>query len=803
MFTARTPARAFNSSVIAAIAAYAIGLAGCGSSTSTVTSPSTLSKCSVTFDTQVPTVGAAGGNGSVTVKTERECQWTAQPDVAWLSITGSSSGQGDGAVQFRAAANADPVARTGGIMVNGQRAQVAQEAAECRFELGSPSASLPQTGSTGSIEVHASSSLCKWTASSSANWIAVTTASGTGNGTVGFTVAPTTGPTRSGTITIAGQSFTVTQSPGCAFDVSPLSHTVDQSGGPRTVNVTAGAGCAWTASSAEPWITLASGASGSGSGTVTLAVAATGGPPRWGTVSVAGQTVIITQGSGCTVGLSPDSQSMPSSGGSGTVAVSAGAGCAWTAVSTASWITVSSGSSGSGNGTVAFKVDATTGPGRTGAITIAGRTFTVNQGQGCTFSLPAGAATASAGGATGTFDVRTSDGCGWAAASNVGWVTITSGTTGSGNGSVGYTVAPNTGAQRTGTITAAGQPFSIVQDAGCSYSIAPPSQNVGSAGGPVSVAVTAPGGCAWTASSSAGWIGISSGASGSGNGTVQLVVAANADPERRGTVTIGGQTFTIVQASGCTYSLAPADQTVPAAGGSGSFNVTATGTCAWTATASAPWIGITSGASGSGPGTVQFSVALNPSAARTGTIIVGGQTFTINQESGCAATVAPDTIAEPAAGGSQTVNVTIAAGCAWTASSGAAWVTITVGASGSGNGTSQLDIQANTGPARAGLATVAGKPVTINQESGCTFTVAPASQSAPVGGGSGTTTVTTGAGCAWTAVSNVAWITISSGASGTGSGSVQVTVDANATGATRTGTITIANQTYTINQAGQ
>ena len=40
---------------------------------------------------------------------------------------------------------------------------------------------------------------------------------------------------------------------------------------------------------------------------------------------------------------------------------------------------------------------------------------------------------------------------------------------------------------------------------------------------------------------------------------------------------------------------------------------------------------ITSGASGSGNGTVAFTVAANPGASRNGTIVVAGQTFTITQ----------------------------------------------------------------------------------------------------------------------------------------------------------------------------
>ena len=80
----------------------------------------------------------------------------------------------------------------------------------------------------------------------------------------------------------------------------------------------------------------------------------------------------------------------------------------------------------------------------------------------------------------------------------------------------------------------------------------------------------------------------------------------------------------------CSYSLSPAAASAGAGGLSGNFNVTATAGCAWSATSNANWITITSGASGSGSASVGYSVAAT-SSARTGTVTVGGQTFTVTQ----------------------------------------------------------------------------------------------------------------------------------------------------------------------------
>ena len=60
--------------------------------------------------------------------------------------------------------------------------------------------------------------------------------------------------------------------------------------------------------------------------------------------------------------------------------VTAVAGCTWTAASNVPWISISSGTPGSGDGTVAFAVEMNgTGAPRSGTLTVAGQVFTVNQ----------------------------------------------------------------------------------------------------------------------------------------------------------------------------------------------------------------------------------------------------------------------------------------------------------------------------------------------------------------------------------------------------------------------------------------
>lgn len=84
---------------------------------------------------------------------------------------------------------------------------------------------------------------------------------------------------------------------------------------------------------------------------------------------------------------------------------------------------------------------------------------------------------------------------------------------------------------------------------------------------------------------------------------------------------------------------------------------------------------------------------------------------------------------------------------------------------------------------------------------GCTFTLSRTAVSAPATASTANVTVTTQAGCSWTASSGSSFVGITTGSSGTGTGSVTFSVGAN-TGAARTGTLTIAGQAVTVSQAG-
>lgn len=84
----------------------------------------------------------------------------------------------------------------------------------------------------------------------------------------------------------------------------------------------------------------------------------------------------------------------------------------------------------------------------------------------------------------------------------------------------------------------------------------------------------------------------------------------------------------------CTFTPSVASLNVPTKGGYFSVNVTAPQNCDYEAKSNVSWIKITNAAPLSGSGTVSFRVTLNPKITRSGTISIGGQTFTVTQSRG-------------------------------------------------------------------------------------------------------------------------------------------------------------------------
>jgi len=494
----------------------------------------------------------AGGDRTVHVAaTGTQCEWTAANDAHWITIAEGRQGRGNGAVAFHVEA-AGPVPRTGTLTIARQVVLIEQgpsEATDCRYSIGTTALSVGSSGGSRDVPVSTSAG-CAWTAESHAAWITITSGpTGTGPGVVRFRVTATDGPSRTGLVRIAGSVVTVEQSPGCASEVEPSAVSVPVAGGPGAISVRAGGGCGWSASTNTPWISITSGAKGSGDGRVEFTVAANSGPARAGSLEIAGRTVAVTQPAGCAYEVDRSAFSAPVAGGPGAISVRTGGGCGWSASTNTPWISITSGANGSGDGRVDFMVTANSGPARAGSLEIAGRTVAVTQPTGCTYSIaPSRQDVGGAGGPT-SVSIATAAACPWTATSSVNWITH-SPASGLGPGQVQLGVAANLSPPRTGTLTMAGQTLTVNQSSQCTYTLRPEHLTYDANGGNGAVLVIISGPCTWTAESGADWIRMVPGyTSGTGDGLVQFTVAPHSGAARSSNVTIAGQNILVTQSA--------------------------------------------------------------------------------------------------------------------------------------------------------------------------------------------------------------------------------------------------------------
>jgi hypothetical protein len=778
-----------------------------GSASNSVTAPGGIERCAVSLGGPSDPIAAGGGTGALSVSTARECQWTAASDVSWLALS-PVSGQGPSSISVSAAANRSTASRRSTVTVNGQRVDVMQEAATCQITVSPQALNVDSDGGTPSLSL-TTQDFCAWSASSRATWVTV---GGPGNGTgpagVSLIVAPNNGPARTAIVDVGGHEISVLQAAApveCTFVIAPPSVAVGAGGTTTTIIVTGPPACVWAAVTEAPWISVVGSSTGGGSGSVALQVATNSGPERTGQVTVAGRPLTVTQAAAapnCSYSVAPVTASAGATGGSLTFTVTAGSSCAWSAVSTTPWLTVSSNVNGAGNGPVTVQVAANPGGARTGQLLIAGSTVRVDQAAAapqppqCSFAIGPTAAQVPAAGGTTSTSVNTTAGCSWSASSAASWLVVTSGATGSGPGTVTFTADANTGSERTGTATAAGLTFTVTQPAAaCAFSINPSAHDAPAAGGKTTVAVSTAGGCAWSTTGAPAWVSVTNG-NGSGNGTVTLDMQPNGGAARAATILIAGESFTVNQAGGCSVGIDPAGHSAGAEAGTTTVTVTTSSGCAWSTTGVPSWITVTNG-SGSGNGIVSLAIQANSGPARSATLQIGGQSFTVNQEGGCSVAIAPATYSPGAGGGSTSVAVTTAGGCSWSTIGAPAWISVTDG-SGSGDGAVLLAVEPNYSPPRSATLSIGGQSFTVNQEGGCSFSIAPSGFAPGSEGGTTSVAVTTAGDCAWTTAGAPDWVTVTDG-SGTGSGSVSITVQPS-NGPARSATFTIAGQSFTVDQ---
>lgn len=322
----------------------------------------------------------------------------------------------------------------------------------------------------------------------------------------------------------------------------------------------------------------------------------------------------------------------------------------------------------------------------------------------------------------------------------------------------------------------------------CTYTLEPAVAQFGTAGGDGEFSLSTLSGCAWVASTSTPWIRITSGFSGSSDGTVRYNVEPhNGAAERTGTIEVAGEVFTVTQA-GCNYTLQPASRGIAQEGGTGSFQVLTTSNCPWTAVSNNSWITIVGNPFGTGNGTVQYSIAENVGQNRVGTITVAGRTFTISQSVCSYTLVSGAEESFGANGGSGTIEISTGEFCAWTVEKDATWITSVNPSSGIGSATISFSVTANTGIARSAVVRIGNLEVRINQDSveGCNFTITPTAMAFSNAGGEGRFQLSAPSGCSWemqavgTGNQPVSWLRVrTADRTGTGSREIRFTVDPN------------------------
>jgi uncharacterized repeat protein (TIGR03803 family) len=170
--------------------------------------------CTYTLNATNVSLTAKGGSKTVRVKANAtNCAWTAVSNDPFVTITSVSNGTGSGTVRYVVPGNTNTVPLSGTMTIAGQTFTVNQVAGGCTYKLSPQTGRIKSAGGTFAVKVRPSLNDCDWTAVSNDGFITITNGnSGTGTGRVSCMVAPNaTTNTLVGTMTIAGQTFTLRQ----------------------------------------------------------------------------------------------------------------------------------------------------------------------------------------------------------------------------------------------------------------------------------------------------------------------------------------------------------------------------------------------------------------------------------------------------------------------------------------------------------------------------------------------------------------------------------------------------------------
>jgi len=586
------------------------------------------------------TFDKAGGAASVI--TGGSGEWSAWTDSAWITLSRANGEAGVSCI-YAVGANFSADMRMGRIYIEDKVFTVTQTGYE--GAISPASAEWDCVGGSGEIAVAVDAGVA-WTAVANVDWIVVEPRSGRSSGTVAYrVVAYDETPTRSGSVTVAGQTFTVTQT-GVDVTLSPMEKTLDWRANAFEVIVGALATTQWTPIPEVSWLSVVD--SGYGYGNSAILVAVGENPSaleRVGTVAVGSKRVTVTQlgTTSLTLELTPTEATASAVGAYGNIAVYGTPEAAWTAEPTVEWITISSGASGAGNGNIKYivmanplleertgRIKVTMTPGAAGGPVLEA-VHTVRQGVIEPMVAPSEVSFRASGGSTNV-QLTVAENTQWTATSNDSWLKLTSASSSAGSAKISFDAAANPSTEaRSGSLTIAGKTVNVTQ-AGLWSRLNYDGKVFGTGSDSGFIDVQVEGDGTWTASSDASWLTLMD-TNGHGSASIMFVVDDynTAVASRTATVTIAGKTVEITQ-RGYELSIDPAVADLTSNAGAGEIGITAPIDAVWEAIVTVDWIRLVGETTGLGNGTLRYTVTDNMTGElRTGKIIISGQEYTVTQ----------------------------------------------------------------------------------------------------------------------------------------------------------------------------
>lgn len=221
----------------AAAGARNVVITAADSSTITLTNGFTITQappCSYSVSPQSVTMGSGGGSGSFVVNTSSpQCAWTLGTAPGWIGATAAAP-----VVKYTVQANGSSSERAGVIPVIANNAVQATftinegGVTTCTYAINYNGYTFPASGGSTTVQVTAPGG-CAWSVTGNPGWLGFPNGtSGSGNGSVTITAQANSGGPRSGSLSIAGKPFSVSQAAGGACGALDVSAQIRVTQGP-------------------------------------------------------------------------------------------------------------------------------------------------------------------------------------------------------------------------------------------------------------------------------------------------------------------------------------------------------------------------------------------------------------------------------------------------------------------------------------------------------------------------------------------------------------------------------------------